>query len=338
MAGVDREELAVREALVLPAAPDGVAVGREEEERLVLAELLGGLPLGRNDAPVLDEARLHVLVAVGELGLEHELRVAVGILAAHDLELLRGDARDARQVVREGLRDGTGGDRIGGVGGLEAVDLAEDRLARRQDALGALKRARVSGVFDAHAVALVVVKLHDVALVEMLEDRRERVEVVAAPDAHHRIADLREELAFNLLYRIRAPLVRAAGDEAFQIERIQVVVLDGLRERTERMAVCDLAVFHHPRRLGEGEFRDGRDSGGVCAPGEHDLFAQALALALRGEGRIVLLEHIERVAALLGVDVGHHAARVVRRPVVSVDEARLHAVRLDLLKEDVIRF
>ena len=78
----------------------------------------------------------------------------------------------------------------------------------------------MSGVLDADAVALVVVELHDVALVEVLEDRRHHVEVVAAPDAHHRVADLREELAFNLLYRVRAPFVRAAGDEAFQIERI----------------------------------------------------------------------------------------------------------------------
>ena len=116
-----------------------VAVGREEEERLVLAELLGGLSLRRDDAAVLDEAGLHVLVAVGELGLEHQLGVSVGILAADDLELLRGDARDARQVVREGLGDGAGGDGVGGVGGLEAVDLPENRLARGEDALGTLE-------------------------------------------------------------------------------------------------------------------------------------------------------------------------------------------------------
>ena len=108
VAGVDREELAVREALVLPAAADGVAVGREEEERLVLAKFLGGLSLWRDDAAVLDEAGLHVLVAVGELGLEHQLGVSVGIFSADDFELLRGDARDAGEVVREGLGDGAG--------------------------------------------------------------------------------------------------------------------------------------------------------------------------------------------------------------------------------------
>ena len=337
MAGVDREELAVREALVLPAPPHGVAIGRHEEERLVLAELLGRLPLRRHDAPVLDEARLHVLVAVGVLGLEHELGVSVGILTADDLELLRGDARDARQVVRERLGDCAGGYGVGGGRGLEAVDLSEDRLARGDDALGTLKRPRVRGVLGEHPVAFVVVELHDVALVEMLEDRRERVEVVSIPHAHHRIADLREELALDLLYRIRGPLVRAAVDEAFKVARINVVVLEGRCERTERMLVRELAVSHHLGRLREGEFRDGRDSRRVRAPGEHYLFAERLALALLRKGGVVLLEHVQRVAALVGVDVGHQSPRVVRRPVVAVDEARLHAVLLELLEENGVR-
>ena len=171
----------------------------------------------------------------------------------------------------------------------------------------------------------------------MPEDRREQVEVVAAPDAHHRVADLREELALDLLYRIRGPLVRAAGDEAFKVARIQVVVLDGRCERTERMLVRELAVSHHLGRLREGEFRDGSDSRGVRAPGEHDLLAQRLVLALLRKGGVVLLEHVQRVAALVGVDVGHQSPRVVRRPVVAVDEARLHAVRLELLEEDGVR-
>ena len=68
-----------------------------------------------------------------------------------------------------------------------------------------------------------------------------------------------------------------------------------------------------------------------------DLLAQRLALALLREGGVVLLEYIQRVAALVGVDVRHEPARVVRRPVVPVDEARLHAVRLELLEEDGVR-
>ena len=43
------------------------------------------------------------------------------------------------------------------------------------------------------------------------------------------------------------------------------------------------------------------------------------------------------MAALVGVDVGHQSARVVRRPVVAVDEARLHAVLLELLEENGVR-
>ena len=73
------------------------------------------------------------------------------------------------------------------------------------------------------------------------------------------------------------------------------------------------------------------------APGEHYLFAERLSLALLRKGGVVLLEHVQRVAALVGVDVGHHSARVVRRPVVAVDEARLHAVLLELLEENGVR-
>ena len=335
VAGVDGEELAVGEALVLAAAADGVAVGRDEEERLVLAEAFEGLTVRRDDAPVLYEAGLHVLVAVGELGLEHELGVSVGIFAAHDLEFLRGDARDAREVVRQRLGDGAGGDRVGGMRGLEAVDLPEDRLARGKDALGTLEGSRMRGVLDAHAVALVVVELHDVAVLEVIEDRREAVEVVVLLNAHHGVADLREQLALDFGQQ---SLVGLAGGEGVDVLLEREVVLQRLRERREGMVDVGMAAFHEPRRLHDGKLRHGGHAGWVGAPGEHDLVAQALALALRGEGRIVLLEHVERVAALVGVDVGHHTARVVRRPVVSVDEARLHAVRLDLFEEDVVRF
>ena len=175
------------------------------------------------------------------------------------------------------------------------------------------------------------------ALVEVPENRREQVEVVAIPHAHHGIAYLREELALDLFDRLRALLVHAAGDEPIEVGRAQTVVLDGLGERTERMVVRDFAVLHHLGRLGESELRNGGDSRGVRAPGEHDLFAQRLALALLREGGVVLLEHVQRVATLVRVDVGHHAARIVRRPVVAVDEARLHAVRLELLEEDGVR-
>ena len=140
-----------------------------------------------------------------------------------------------------------------------------------------------------------------------------------------------------LLYRVRAILVHAAGDEPVEVGRAQTVVLDGLGERTERMVVRDFAVLHHLGRLGESELRNGGDSRRVRAPGEHDLVAQRHPLALLREGGVVLLEHVQCVATLVRVDVRHHAARVVRRPVVAVDEARLHAVRLELLEEDGVR-
>ena len=103
------------------------------------------------------------------------------------------------------------------------------------------------------------------------------------------------------------------------------------------MRVSDLSVLHHYCRLLESELRDGRYPCGVRAPCEHYLFAERLALALLREGRVLLLQLFEGGAALVGVDVGHHSARVVRRPVVAVDEARLHAVRLELLEEDGVR-
>ena len=140
VAGVDGEELAVDEALVLAALADAVAVGGEQEEGLVLAE---GLGLGAGDAElvggrrhgaaVLEHAGLQVLVALGELGREHDLGMPVGILPADDFELLGGDARDAREVVRKRLGDRAGGDRVRGLARGEAVELAH--LAADRDAL-----------------------------------------------------------------------------------------------------------------------------------------------------------------------------------------------------------
>ena len=207
MAGVDGEELAAGETLVLPALADAVAVGGEEEEGLVLAETLHlevlGRALGLHHAAVLEHPRLQVLVAVLELRGEHDLGVSVGILPAHDLELLRGDARDAREVVRERLGDGAGGDRVGGLARREAVDLAH--LAPEYDALGAHEGPRVGGVAARELAALVVVELDDGAVGEVLEHRRTRVEdVVRAvgvfrPHGHHGVADVDEEVLLRFV-------------------------------------------------------------------------------------------------------------------------------------------
>ncbi len=171
----------------------------------------------------------------------------------------------------------------------------------------------------------------------MLEYRRKQIEVVSFPHTHHRVADLRKELALDLLHHARALLVNTAVDEPVEVDRTQIVVLDGRCELAKRMGVCDLSVLHHYGRFGNGEFRDGRDSRGVRASGEHYLFAERLALALPGEGGILRLEIFKCGTALVGVDVSHKSARVVRRPVVAVDEARLHAVRLELLEKDGVR-
>ena len=211
VAGVDREELAVYEALVLPAPADGIAVGRHEEERLEPAERLGigalraVLVRRRHGATVLEHAILHVLVALGELRREHQLGVAVGILAAHNLKFLRGNSRDARQVVRKRLGDGAGGDGVGRRRRLKAVYLAELAVLY---ALGAHERTRVRGFLREDPVAFVVVELDDAAIAEVLEYGRHLVEFAVGPvrvlwpDAHHRVADLREELRLDLLENV----------------------------------------------------------------------------------------------------------------------------------------
>ncbi len=217
--------------------------------------------------------------------------------------------------------------------GLEAVDLPEDRLARGEDALGALEGAGVRGVLFRNAVALVVVELHDVALVEVPEDRGKPVEVAALAYAHHGIANLREESALGLAQKRLATLadgLRVDVGERVDVGLEREVALHRPGEGGERIVAAGVAGLDHIGGRFKGELRHGGHAGGMGAPGEHDLFAQALALALRRERRVVPLELVERAAAILGMDVGHHAARVVRRPVVSVDEARLHAVRLDL--------
>ena len=211
MAGVDREELAVHEALVLPASADGIAVGRHEEERLEPAERLGigalraVLVRRRHGATVLEHAVLHVLVALGELRREHQLGVAVGILAAHDLKFLRGNSCDARQVVRKRLCDGAGRDGVGRRRRLKTVYLAELAVLY---ALGAHERARVRSFLREDPVAFVVVELDDAAIAEVLEYGRHLVEFavgpvrVLGPYAHHRVADLREELRLDLLENV----------------------------------------------------------------------------------------------------------------------------------------
>ncbi len=150
MARVDGEELAVDEAFVLPALADAVAVRRHEEEGLVFAEALHlqllRRALGLDDAAVLEHPRLHVFVAVGEFGREHDLRMPVGILPTHDFQLLRRDPRDARQIVGQRLRDRADGDRVGRLARREAVDLPENRLAAVEDPLRPHEGPRVRGV------------------------------------------------------------------------------------------------------------------------------------------------------------------------------------------------
>ena len=336
VAGVDGEEAPADEPLVLAALADAVAVGRDEEERLVFSEALHPEvrvgALGLHDAAVLEHAGLEVLVAVGELGGEHDLRVAVGIRAADDLELLRGDARDAREVVGEGLGDGARGDGVGRLARGEAVDRADDRAARREDALGAHEGAGVRRVALRELLAFVVVQLDDGALGEVPEDGREPVVVVPRADVHHRVADLREEALLGLL---EERLVRGPGGELPEVD-VRELPLERPHQLPEDVARGDAAVAGEKvlRGVLQRELRHGGHARRMRAPGEHDLLADRLALALRGEGGVLGLERVELGEARLGADVGHQAARVVRRPVVAVDEAGFDAVRLELVEED----
>ena len=71
---------------------------------------------------------------------------------------------------------------------------------------------------------------------------------------------------------------------------------------------------------------------------QHDLFTQRFAFAFLRQFGILLLKYSESLLALVRIDIRHEAARIVQRPVIAEDEARLHAVRLDFLKQDGVRF
>ena len=87
----------------------------------------------------------------------------------------------------------------------------------------------------------------------------------------------------------------------------------------------------------EDELRRRRHPGRMGAADEHDLLAQVPALAAARQVRVLVQDLLEGRLARLGVDVGHEAARVVLGPVVAEDEARLDAVRLELVENNGIR-
>ena len=312
MARIDGEELALGKALVLAALAHAVSVGGHKEERLVLAELLGrALSLGDNLA-VLEEPVLKVGIALCELGLKHDLGVSVGPLAAHDGELLGGNACKTREVVGKGLRDGASGNVVRLVGALQPVDGAGDLAARGENALGTHELGLAKRRTGVELVGLVVVELDDMAVAEVLEDRRFLVVGILGLDGHRRITDLHEQIPLELILGNGSPALGIGPFLKTGLVNVAVLVRH--------------ALFEHV--VGDGG-HDGR----VRMAKEHDLIAHGLAFALGGDLRMVRLQVLQMLQAMLALIIHEHARGVLDRPVLFVDEAGLHAVALELVKQ-----
>ncbi len=185
----------------------------------------------------------------------------------------------------------------------------------------------------------------------MLEDRRALEEDVfgivgvCGLRVHHRVADVGEKLLLRLQQDLFAALAVADLRKLFQVVRVGEGVVEGLCERLDGVRglhfadelAFPLGFLHQFRGLLEQQFRRSGHRRRMGAPREEDLVAIGFAFALFGEGLVRVLKRLERVAARLGIHVGHVAVRVVLRPVVAIDEAGLDAVALELVEEHGIR-